>query len=83
LPFAPSFFAVVLSAAAPADWSLLCAVALLSAAAAPVELVADWSAGGVVELAADWSEAGGVVLAAPVADWSEAGGVVLAAPDAD
>jgi len=44
---------VVVSAAA-AFWSLLCAeAALLSAGAAPVELVADWSAEGVVELAAD------------------------------
>ena len=68
LPFPPSFFAVVLlSAAAPADWSLL-ADALLSAEAAPVELEADWSAGGVVELAADWSDAGGVALTAPDAD---------------
>ena len=43
LPLPPSFLAVVVvSAAAPADWSLLCAEAeLLSAAAAPVELVAD------------------------------------------
>jgi hypothetical protein len=54
----------------PAACSLLGA-ALLSVPAAPVELVADWSAEGVVELAApvaDWSLAGGVVLAAPVAD---------------
>jgi hypothetical protein len=74
------FWAVVV----PAACSLLGA-ALLSVPAAPVELVADWSDGGV-ELAApvaDWSEAGGVVLAAPVADWSLAGGVVLAAPVAD
>jgi hypothetical protein len=73
---------VLLSAAAPADWSLLCAVALLSAEAAPVELVADWSAGGVVELAADWSDAGGVVLAAPEADWSAEGVLADAAPAA-
>jgi hypothetical protein len=72
----------LLSAAAPADWSLLCADALLSVAAAPVELEADWSAEGVVELAADWSLLG-VVAEAPAADWSAAGGVVLAAPDAD
>ena len=54
LPFPPSFLAVVVvSEAAPADWSLLCAEALLSAEAAPAELEADWSAEGVVELAAD------------------------------
>jgi len=55
LPFPPSFLAVVVVSveAAPADWSLLCAEALLSVAAAPVELEADWSADGVVELAAD------------------------------
>jgi hypothetical protein len=51
---------VLLSAAAAfwselaAFWSLLCAeAALLSAGAAPVELVADWSAEGVVDVAAD------------------------------
>jgi hypothetical protein len=69
------FWAVVVSAGAAAFWS---------AAAAPVELVADWSAEGVVELAApvaDWSEAGGVVLAAPLADWSVVDGVVLAEAD--
>jgi len=76
----PSFLAVVLvsaafalAEAAPADWSLLCAgAALWSAAAAPVELVADWSAEGVVVAAADWSLLGvalGVVAAlAPAAD---------------
>jgi hypothetical protein len=81
-PFPPSFFAVVLlSAAAPADWSLL-ADALLSAEAAPVVLEADWSAEGVVELAADWSAAGGVVLAAPDADWSAEGVLAEAAPAA-
>jgi hypothetical protein len=56
LPLPPSFWAVVVvsAGAAPADWSLLCAeAALLSAAAAPVELVADWSAEGVVAAAAD------------------------------
>ena len=48
----PSFLAVVSEAAA--FWSLLCAeAALLSAAAAPVVLVADWSAEGVVDAAAD------------------------------
>jgi hypothetical protein len=82
LPFASVFWAVVLLSAAAAFWSelaafwslLLCAeAALLSAGAAPVELVADWSAEGVVEAAADWSLLG-VVL---VADWS-AEGVVLA-----
>jgi hypothetical protein len=63
------FWAVVLlSEAAPADWSLLCADALLSAGAAPVELVADWSAGGVVELAADWSLLGVVAALELAAD---------------
>jgi hypothetical protein len=100
LPLPPSFLAVVLSAAAfwselPAFWSLLlCAeAALLSAGAAPVELVADWSAEGVVEAAADWSVLGVVLAEAEgaalelEADWSaegvvlaEAEGVVLEAP---
>jgi hypothetical protein len=92
------FWAVVLSAAAAfwselaAFWSLLlCAeAALLSAGAAPVELVADWSAEGAVGAAADWSLLGVVLVALLVleADWSaegvvlaEAEGVVLEAPD--